>query len=139
MPKNKKRAKNKKTTRNVEAVKRDIVFKNHEEEYAVVLKKLGDRRLTVRLVTGQELLAVIPGRFRKRCWIDVDDLILVSFRQFQENKVDVIHKYNSDEKRALARLDEIPPTFATTRDVGDEADAETCAFEFDFDADFENI
>ena len=130
----KKSKKNKKKTQ--PSVKRNLVFKTFQEEYAVITKKLGDRRMMVKMPDmGAEIMAIIPGRFRKRCWFDIGDLCLVSQREFQENKVDIVHKYTPDERRELCRLGEIPSTFVSaSADVanGDE-NMEDDAFEFAFD------
>ena len=120
-----------------EAVKRDLVFKNFQEEYAIISKKLGDRRMLVQMPDmGAEKMAIIPGRFRKRCWFDVGDLCLVSFREYQDDKVDIVHKYTSDERRELCRTGEIPKAFtAVTADPSADAaePTENDAFEFTFD------
>ena len=36
-----------------------------------------------------------------KVWINVGDIILLSVREFQDDKADVINKYNNDEIRAL--------------------------------------
>ena len=94
-----------------EVLKRTLVFKDDMQEYAVITKMLGDRRLTVMLPDQTETLAIIPGRFRKRCWMRVGDIIVVSHRDFQDGKMDVCYKYNDDEVRQLARHFEIPQHF----------------------------
>ena len=63
------------------AEKRLLVMKEDMEEYAKILKPLGDRRMTVVLPDSSESMAIIPGRFRKRCWMLVGDLVLVSRRE----------------------------------------------------------
>jgi initiation factor 1A len=47
------------------------------DHYALVLKKLGNNRLSVKLDNGQEVQAVIPGRFMKKVWFNVGDHIHV--------------------------------------------------------------
>ena len=110
MPKKKKKGKNKKN-RTQNLPKRVLVFKEDMQEYAKITKMLGDRRVTVVLPDSSMMLAIIPGRFRRRCWMKVGDIILVSRRDFQDNKLDVIYKYNDDEKRALETGNEIPDFF----------------------------
>jgi translation initiation factor 1A len=34
-------------------------------------------------------------------WIGVGDLILISLRDFEDGKADVIHKYSTEEARSL--------------------------------------
>ena len=130
----KKSKKNKKKTQ--PSVKRNLVFKTFQEEYAVITKKLGDRRMMVKMPDmGAEIMAIIPGRFRKRCWFDIGDLCLVSQREFQENKVDIVYKYTPDERRELCRLGEIPATFvsASADAANGDENMEDDAFEFAFD------
>ena len=94
-----------------EALKRAIIYKGDMEEYAQVSKMLGDRRILAMMPDKSEKLAIIPGRFRKRCWFKVGDVIMVSYREFEQSKLDVIHKYNDDETRKLAKELEIPDFF----------------------------
>ena len=115
--------------------KRSLVFKTFQEDYAIITQKLGDRRMMVKLADmGADIMGIIPGRFRKRCWFDIGDLCLVSQREFQEGKVDIVYKYTPDERRELCRLGEIPPTFSSTMpELGDDANEQDDAFEFAFD------
>ncbi len=45
--------------------------------YAIVQKRLGDNRLLVKLSTGVEVQAVIPGKFKKKVWFNAGDYIQV--------------------------------------------------------------
>ena len=72
---------------------------------------LGDRRIMVMLPDKTEVMAIIPGKFRKRCWMKNGDTLIVSRRDFQESKWDVCYKYNEDEVRLLIKKDEIPSFF----------------------------
>lgn len=93
------------------AEKRTLIISEDMQEYAKIIKLLGDRRINVVLTDSSESLAVIPGRFRKRCWMKVGDVILVSRRDFQEGKLDVVYKYKDDEIRKLCKHGEIPNFF----------------------------
>lgn len=103
------------------------------EEYAQITKMLGDRKIMVMLPDKSENLAVIPGRFRKRCWMKVGDVLIVSRREFQSGKLDVIYKYNDDETRKLAKDYEIPEFFMQSF-VGDRDDDDD---NIEWDDDFE--
>ena len=135
--KGKKKAKNKGSQ---STDKRLLTFKGEMEEYAKIIKSLGDRKMTVVLPDSSEMLALIPGRFRKRCWMSVGDVVLISRRDFQDTKVDIVHKYNSDELPKLIKEGEIPEFFLDTNATQDENDEYGVTFEnFEEDEDNKNI
>lgn len=47
---------------------------------------------------------------RKRVWVNSGDIVLVSLRDYQDEKGDVIAKYTPDEARALKSYGELPET-----------------------------
>ena len=110
MVKKKKRGKNSKNKKRP-MEKRAILFKEALQEYALMTKMLGDRRIMVTLPDNSEKMAIIPGRFRKRCWMKAGDVLLVSYREFQKSKLDVIHKYKPDEARKLVGYGRDPRLF----------------------------
>lgn len=69
---------------------------------------LGNGRLEARCADGTIRLCHIRGKFRKRVWINADDIILLGLRSFEDDKADVIHKYMQDEARTLQAYEEIP-------------------------------
>lgn len=74
------------------------------EEYAYVIKLLGNCRAKVICNNGVEAIGVIRGslrRFNKRVLIENGDLVVVSKRDFQTDKVDIVHKFNIDQCQAL--------------------------------------
>ena len=112
--KNKKRSKNSKNKRGVVSVKRLVEFKDDMQEYVVMTKMLGDRRIMVKLPDTSEKMAIIPGRFRKRCWMKTGDVLLASYREFQADKLDIVYKYTPEEARQLVNYKEIPSFFLDT-------------------------
>ena len=58
---------------------------------------LGNGRIEADCFDGKRRLAEIRGKMKKKVWIQAGDVILVGLRDFEEDKCDVIHKYNSDE------------------------------------------
>ena len=114
------------------AAKRELVYKNYAEEYGVITKKLGDRRMMVSLISGgPDVMGIIPGRFRRRCWFDIGDLILTSSREFQKGKLDIIYKYRPEEKRLLIKYGEVPPAFDITGPDNTEEEETGIVFELD--------
>merc|ERR1712000_670208 len=50
------------------------------------------------------------GKNRKKVWINQGDIVLLSLRDFQDDKADVIQKYSSDEARKLKQYGGLPET-----------------------------
>ncbi len=79
-------------------------------EYAQVIKMLGNGRLEALCFDGEKRLAHIRGKLRKKVWINQGDIILLSLRDYQDEKGDVILKYSADEARSLKAYGELPET-----------------------------
>jgi len=43
------------------------------------------------------MMGHIRGSMRKKVWVSTGDIVLVSLRDFQDEKCDINHKYNADE------------------------------------------
>ena len=67
-----------------------VEFKEIGQEYAKVLEKKGGNVVTLKLTDEREVLGIIRGRMKKRVWINSGDIVLVSLREFQTNKVDIL-------------------------------------------------
>uniref|UniRef100_A0A1A9Z3P3 Eukaryotic translation initiation factor 4C n=1 Tax=Glossina pallidipes TaxID=7398 RepID=A0A1A9Z3P3_GLOPL len=105
MPKNKgKGGKNRRRGKNEnEFEKRELIFKEDQQEYAQVTKMLGNGRLEAMCFDGVKRLCHIRGKLRKK-----GDIILVGLRDYQDSKADVILKYTPDEARNLKTYGEFP-------------------------------
>ena len=68
---------------------------------------------------------------RKRVWINMNDIVLISLRDFQENKADIIYKYMPDEAKRLKMYGEIPKDVNLSKDPNHNAD--DAALNFDED------
>jgi len=88
--------------------KRELIFKEDGQEYAQVLRMLGNGRLEAHCFDGRKRLCTIRGQIRKRVWINQEDIVLVGLREYQDEKADVIMKYYPDEVRALKQYGELP-------------------------------
>lgn len=104
-------------------------------EYAQVLRMLGNGRVEAHCMDGKKRLGHIRGKMRKRVWVNTGDIVLVALRDFQDEKCDVIMKYNPDEARKLQRDGQIPESFRIneTDFSGDPGavEEEECAFVFE--------
>lgn len=109
MPKNKgKGGKNRRRGKNENEEKRELVFKEDGQEYAQVLRMLGNGRLEAMCMDGVKRLCHIRGKMRKKVWVNTGDVILVGLRDYQDEKADVILKYMADEARSLKQYGELP-------------------------------
>ncbi|NWI03424.1 IF1AY factor, partial [Tichodroma muraria] len=76
--KNRRRGKNEN-----ESEKRELVFKEDGQEYAQVIKMLGNGRLEALCFDGVKRLCHIRGKLRKKVWINTSDIILIGLRDYQ--------------------------------------------------------
>ena len=104
--KSKRKGKNKNTDGDGE--KRDLFLKDEEQEYAQITKILGNCRFEAYCFDGSTRLCHVRGKFRKRVWINRDDVVLVGKRDYQDEKCDIIHKYSAEEVSKLKKMGEIP-------------------------------
>ena len=116
---------------------RELIFKEDGQAYARIIKTLGDSRFECECFElNENKIAHLRGVFKKRIWMGVGDIILISFRDFDPKKCDIIHKYNYDEALSLKSFGEIPNNInlhATTLDIfnNDKEDINDIAFEFE--------
>jgi translation initiation factor 1A len=122
MPKNKIGGKGAKKGKNISIARNTLIEKDTDQEYAQVLKMLGSGRIRLQSESGLEMVGIIRGKMYKRTWIGVGDLVLISNREFQRDKADVIHKYSADDIRSLKLSGSIPDSFDITgnQECGDD-------------------
>lgn len=109
------RTKARRTSASLPSRSMDKVLAFPTVEYAQVSKTLGSGHLEVQCFDGEKRIAHIRGKLRKKVWINPGDVVLLSLRDFQDSRADIILKYTPDEARSLKALGEIPengtPTF----------------------------
>lgn len=109
----KKSSKNKKKPSRIsnQSENKQVVYKGDMQQYGKITKLLGDRRVMMVSPDTSEVQGHIQGKFRKRVWFSVGDVVLFSRRDFQESKVDIIHKYTEADVKKLIKELELPPNF----------------------------
>lgn len=138
MPKAKgKGGKNRRRGKNDGEDKRELVFKDESQEYAQVLRMLGNGRLEAMCFDGEKRLAHIRGKMRKKVWINNGDIILLSLREFEDGKADVIQKYTPDEARSLKQHGELPEATKISEDAFGEDEGDEIEFQEPSDEDEE--
>lgn len=76
-------------------------------KYARVTRMLGDGRLAAACDDGIERLCRIRGKMRGREFVNVGDVVLVSVRDFEPDKADVVWKYSAAEATMLQSYGEL--------------------------------
>lgn len=107
MPKNTKKAKN---AKNTHVTTRPFITKTEDQEYALVTKLFGNCRLECSCFDNKTRLGVIRNKMRrgKQNRVKLEDIVIVSKRDFQDDKADVIHVYTPEEVKRLIRMKAIP-------------------------------
>jgi translation initiation factor 1A len=126
---------------------RKVVTRGEGEQYARAVKMLGDRRVLADVYDNKtkcwsEKMVHVPGKFRKRVWVNVDNYLLVSERSFEtgtlqakkkkpiaEHGGDIIHVYQDNEVRRLIRMKEFKPKEQDS-DSDDERQDNACKIGF---------
>lgn len=110
---------------------RELLYAEDGTMYAVVKATLGAGRVQVEDSAGDLRVCKVRGSMHKREFVRVNDLVLISLREFEtaQKKGDVVWKYTEDEARQLRRYGELQRWTAA------EEDADDCVvFDIDVDA-----
>ena len=102
----------KKLKHNIE-VSRPLELPDEEQEFALVNKLLGNGRATVTFIKNNtqtiDALGIISGKLRKRKqWVIAGNIVLISIRDYEKEKVDIIHVYKEYEINELKRKNLLP-------------------------------
>ena len=85
---------------------RNTILKDSEQNYAIVTKVCGACRFQLTMDNGSKVLGILCGSMKKkRIWENENDLILVSRRDYENDKVDIIGKYTTDEWEYLRSIE----------------------------------
>jgi translation initiation factor 1A len=88
--------------------KRELALKTNGLDYGRVIQLLGGGQISVKCLSDDVTrIGIIRGSMYKREWVVKDDFVLVSLREFENTKCDVILKYTNDEVKQLIEKNEI--------------------------------
>lgn len=141
-----KRQKNKR--HNTQQGSKELLFKDDEQNYAHILKPLGDRRFHMLLDTGTLGVGKLRGSMRRREYVIAGSTVLCSVRP-EESKFDILHKYTDAHLKLLRKYGELETLhqeihrynkendiFSTEHHGGEDDQEDLIAFE---DGDVEDI
>ena len=111
----------KKGTNKVLDEKRELRYKQDGEEYAQVTRMLGNGRCEAVCIDNTTRQCHIRGTMHKKDWVATGDIILVTLRDYQDHKADVVHRYQSAEARKLKEFGELPEHVRLNEGVAGDA------------------
>jgi translation initiation factor 1A len=117
-----KKFKSSKKVSTTEPVQRKLELKEKGQDYGYVTKLLGNKRVMVLMNDGKEALCRIPGVFRKKVWVASGDIVLVSYRDYQDDKSDLVHKYLPNEVKKLVSTEQLNMCILDKLELGREED-----------------
>jgi len=83
-------------------------YKEDGQEYAQIKTLKGNCRFDVFCFDGKDRMATLCGAMRKRKFVNQNDIVLVSLRDFQDGKCDIIDVYDNSQVQALKESKHIP-------------------------------
>ena len=114
---------------------RELIFKDNDQSYAKLIKKLGDSRFECECFgLGINKIAHVRGILKNKIWMNVGDIVLVSLRDFDESKCDIIHKYSHDDALTLKSYGEIHSSVNLQATPLNISSNEYCDVEFNLDS-----
>jgi len=107
-------------------VEKKIEYATEGQFYGVCTKYYGSSRGDVTYVgidskTGKEeelsALGIVRGSIKKRTRLRAGDIVVVSPRSFQTDKVDIVLKYSTDEVYSLKNCNDLHPKIVSMSDI----------------------
>ena len=86
-----------------EVIRVRIPQKKNREGLCVVEKLLGGRRVLVQCMDGVDRMARIPGRLKRRQWVQAGDVVIIVPWDFQDEKADLIYRYKRPQVEWLRK------------------------------------
>jgi len=105
MPRNKTGGKKSKKGKN-DVVRKFITISKEDKEcqrYAVVERALGNNRFELKFLNGNTILGIKRKAIKRNQWINAGATVIVSLRDYQKDKCDIIHLYTDEESRKLRK------------------------------------
>ena len=91
-------------------------LKEEGQEYAQIKACKGNCRFDVKCFDGTDRIAILCGKMRKRVFVNMKDIVLVSIRDFQDDKCDIIDLYDDTLVHQLKSGNHIPEFINTGED-----------------------
>tara|TARA_Y200000002_G_scaffold381644_1_gene396233 strand:+ start:4461 stop:5030 length:570 start_codon:yes stop_codon:yes gene_type:complete len=84
-----------------------IPSKDDNQAYAYVSQKYGDGRYSIMCYDKVSRMGIVAGKLKKSSRIDKGALVLVSLREYQDNKCDIIYHYTPEDIDKLTKSNNV--------------------------------
>ena len=141
MPKNTQGGKKKRRGKNIAEPELKVVEAQEEQYYGKIVNILGNGRFHVDVYIPENqiekkeayiinnLLCIMRGNMRKRNWINKDGIVLVTLRDYEKEKADIVYSYSQEQIVKLKQKKKLPnskifETDTTTEVMFDKDDSD---------------
>ena len=100
--------KHKRGKKNDKLETKKLRYKEEGQEYAQIKACKGNCRFDLNVFDGKARMGILCGTMRKRRFVNQQDVVLVSLRDFEDAKCDIIDVYDDNQVRQLKSEKEIP-------------------------------
>ena len=138
MPNTKGGKKHKRNKKQNDYVEKTLRLKEEGQEYAQITRCLGNCRFTVMCFDGKERMATMCGGMRKRRFVNQNDIVLVSLREWQDEKCDIIDNYDDNLTKKLKSKGLVPDSIKLDSDKPNDLDIDDDNMGFVFSTDIPN-
>jgi translation initiation factor 1A len=119
---------------------KELYVKDEGTCYGFVEKCYGNGRFEIVCDDAMKhRMGILRGSMRNRVWIGAGDMVLCCLRDFEDSKVDIVHRYSSDDVKRLYKQNSMPQDIFdlyTSGSTEARADEDIVAF---MDGDVEDI
>jgi len=82
--------------------------RQNKEMFAIAEQLLGGSRIHVICDDGKSRMARIPGKMKRRARVRAGDLIIIKPWDIQNEKADIVYRYNRTQASTLSRRKLLP-------------------------------
>lgn len=104
-------AKKKKKRRTYEEVSKEPPLPGEGQVICGIVRLVGGDYLIVKCLDGMDRKVRIPGKMRRRVWMNEGDIVLVGIWDFSPQRGEVLHKYSRGEVAKLIEKGVLPKEF----------------------------